>query len=237
MSEHHHVDYKKIYFALLALLAVSVAGPLLGIKWVTLLTAFGIAGVKAYLVIQNFMHLRVEKIIAKFFLAGSLLLMALYFFGVAPDVMKHEGQNWVNLAAMEAVERGIPTEEHDEGEEPAPDADHEDQLAAYPEIGVVAVASTGGGGFDAVGPYGTVCASCHGAAGAGDGIAAAALNPPPADFSDPAFWATRTDEQVAQAILQGGVAMGLSALMPAWNTMFSEEEASAMVQYLKSFAN
>ncbi len=42
MSEHQ-TNYKKIYFTLLALLVVSVAGPFIGILWVTLVTAFGIA--------------------------------------------------------------------------------------------------------------------------------------------------------------------------------------------------
>jgi len=211
-----------------------VAGPFLGIKWVTLLTAFGIAGVKAYLVIQNFMHLRVERMIAKWFLAVSLVLMALYFFGVAPDVMEHSGQNWENLAAQEAVARGVAEEGHSEG------GDHEQELAAmlaaYPEIGVVAAASAGDG-FGAAGQYSTVCASCHGTAGAGDGVAAAVLNPPPADFSDPSFWASRTDDQVAQVILRGGGPMGLSALMPAWSAMFDDAQAAAMVEYLKSFSN
>jgi caa(3)-type oxidase subunit IV len=234
MSEHEHINYKKIYFTLLALLVVSVAGPFIGIQWVTLLTAFGIAGVKAYLVIQNFMHLRVEKMIAKWFLATSLVLMGLYFFGVAPDVMKHTGQNWENLAAQEAVERGIEVEGHVEGEEH--DSGLEEMLAAYPEIGEVATASSGGG-FDAAGPYANVCASCHGAAGGGDGFGAAALNVPPANFTDAAFWSSRTDDQVAQVILQGGAAMGLSAAMPPWSAMFDEAQTAAMVEYLKSFSN
>jgi hypothetical protein len=43
----HHVNYKKIYLTLLALLVVSVVGPFLGNIWITLITAFGIAIVKA----------------------------------------------------------------------------------------------------------------------------------------------------------------------------------------------
>ena len=43
------------------LLVVSVAGPMLEIKIVTLITAFGIAVVKAYLVAKNFMHLNIEQ--------------------------------------------------------------------------------------------------------------------------------------------------------------------------------
>lgn len=36
--------------------------------------------------------------------------------------------------------------------------------------------------------YASNCASCHGDAGRGDGIAGAGLNPPPKDFTDPANW-------------------------------------------------
>ena len=57
-GEHtHHPNYVKIWAILLGLLVVSVAGPFVGIKLVTLITAFGIAIVKAYLVVKNFMHI------------------------------------------------------------------------------------------------------------------------------------------------------------------------------------
>jgi hypothetical protein len=62
--------------------------------------------VKAYLVIENFMHLRWEKRLMRWVLASSFAVMLLMFFGFAPDVMKHEGRNWVNDAAIAAVERG-----------------------------------------------------------------------------------------------------------------------------------
>jgi caa(3)-type oxidase subunit IV len=128
MTEHRHPNYRKIYFTLLFLLAVSVAGPFVGIKWVTLITAFGIAVVKANMVIQNFMHLKWEKRIAKYVLAVSLLLMALFWGGVAPDVMKHAGLRWTNDAAMAATERGIGpahTETSAESHDAAPAAEHE----------------------------------------------------------------------------------------------------------------
>ena len=118
MSEHH-TNYKKIYFTLLVHLVVSVAGPFMGIFWVTLITAFGIALVKANLVIQNFMHLREEKRIIKWILVTSLVLMGLMMAGISPDVLRHEGQNWVNYAAQEAVARGIGTGDHGGAEEHA----------------------------------------------------------------------------------------------------------------------
>ena len=43
---HEHPNYIKIWGILLALLCVSIAGPMLGIKVVTLITAFGIAIVR-----------------------------------------------------------------------------------------------------------------------------------------------------------------------------------------------
>ncbi len=100
MSEHagHETNYVKIWGILLVLLAVSIAGPTLEIKAVTLITAFGIALVKAYLVAKNFMHLNVEPRFAVYLLCTVLVFMLLFFAGAAPDVMKHEGTNWVKPA-------------------------------------------------------------------------------------------------------------------------------------------
>ena len=89
-----HRNYLKIWAILLGLLVVSVAGPFVGIRTVTLITAFGIALVKAYMVAKNFMHLDVEKPIIQWLMAVALVLMVLLFSGVAPDVMKERGRNW-----------------------------------------------------------------------------------------------------------------------------------------------
>ncbi|MDP2956375.1 MAG: c-type cytochrome [Longimicrobiales bacterium] len=239
MSEHsehegehhgaHHPNYRKIYFTLLGLLAISVVGPFFGIVWVTLITAFGIALVKANLVVQNFMHLRWEKRIMKWMLATSLMLMVLLFAGVAPDVMRHEGSRWVNNAAMAATERGIEAPHHEgEGasaaeEVPAGGGGAEEEAAAAPEQA-----------FDAKGAFTTVCSTCHGPMGAGDGPGAAALNPKPADFGDPTFWAGRTDVQLIKAIREGGAAVGKSPLMPAWGGLYNEAQAKALVEYIKT---
>ena len=94
-EEHtHHPNYTRIYVILLVLLAISVAGPMLEIRVVTLLTAFGIAIVKAYLVAKNFMHINVAKRYVAYLVATSLVFMLLFFAGVAPDVMKADGTNW-----------------------------------------------------------------------------------------------------------------------------------------------
>jgi caa(3)-type oxidase subunit IV len=94
-AEHtHHPNYVKIWAILLGLLVVSVAGPFLGIKLVTLITAFGIAIVKAYLVVKNFMHIDVAAKVVTYIVLTMLLFMLLFFAGAAPDVMESHGSNW-----------------------------------------------------------------------------------------------------------------------------------------------
>lgn len=93
-SEHSHPNYVKIWAILLVLLIISVLGPMIGIKAVTLVTAFGIAIVKALMVAAYFMHLNVEKKIAWYILFAAVAFLAVCFFGIAPDVMNKEGANW-----------------------------------------------------------------------------------------------------------------------------------------------
>jgi caa(3)-type oxidase subunit IV len=95
---HHHPNYLKVYFTLVALLVVSVVGPMLGIRVVTLIAAFGIALVKAYMVAKNFMHLNVENKWVHWALALALVFMVLLYAGVSPDVGRDSGQRWVKTA-------------------------------------------------------------------------------------------------------------------------------------------
>jgi len=118
----HHRDYMKIYWILLVLLAISIVGPFAEITIITMITAFGVAFVKAYLVAKNFMHLDVEKPIIWYSLATALVFMVLMFAGLSPDVMNHEGSRWVNVAAKAEVERGLAAgsghhdDDHGDGE-------------------------------------------------------------------------------------------------------------------------
>jgi caa(3)-type oxidase subunit IV len=94
MTEHAHTNYVKIWAILGCLLVVSVVGPMLGIRVVTLITAFGIAIVKAYMVAKYFMHLNIERRFVAYILIVMLAFMLVFFGGVAPDVLEHDGQNW-----------------------------------------------------------------------------------------------------------------------------------------------
>jgi caa(3)-type oxidase subunit IV len=104
-ADHGPGFYIKIWALLLALLIVSIVGPMFGEVWITLVTAFGIAVVKAGIVAAYFMHLNIEKRYIWYLLYAMVLFMGLLFMGVAPDVLRHAGTNWVNHASHNLMEQ------------------------------------------------------------------------------------------------------------------------------------
>ncbi len=63
--------------------------------------------------------------------------------------------------------------------------------------------------------FATRCTPCHGAGGAGDGAASAALDPKPRNFTDPAWQGSVDDAHIEKIIKFGGAAVGKSAAMPS----------------------
>jgi cytochrome c len=85
--------------------------------------------------------------------------------------------------------------------------------------------------------YKLYCLPCHGEKGKGDGVAAAALNPKPRDFTDKALMATIPDKQVFTAIKDGGAAVGKSPLMIAWGAILVEDQKiHDVAAYVRSLA-
>jgi mono/diheme cytochrome c family protein len=88
-------------------------------------------------------------------------------------------------------------------------------VASAPAAG--APASGAGGAGEVVSAkelFGQRCAPCHGAAGKGDGAAAANLMPKPRNYTDKVWQKGVTDEQLKKVILYGGAAIGKSPIMP-----------------------
>lgn len=84
--------------------------------------------------------------------------------------------------------------------------------------------------------YKTMCVSCHGEKGDGNGPAGAALNPKPTNFTDPANAARLTDEWVYKMVKEGGAANGKSPLMVAWAAVLQEQGVRDVSAYvLKTF--
>ena len=101
-SEGHDINYVKVWAVLVVLLVISVVGPMAEIRALTLITAFGIAVVKAYLVAKNFMHINIAPRFVPYLIVTSLLFMLLFYAGVAPDVNQAEGQGWEKPAWLAA---------------------------------------------------------------------------------------------------------------------------------------
>lgn len=132
MSDAHGPKhYVKIWAILLVLLMVSIIGPTFEIQVVTLVTAFGIAIVKAVLVVRHFMHLPLERRFVTYIVSTGLVFMLLFYAAVAPDVMKETGTNWEKpawIAEQAAYEAGEIGEAHD-AEEDSGEDDHGEAAA------------------------------------------------------------------------------------------------------------
>ena len=61
----------------------------------------------------------------------------------------------------------------------------------------------------------TICVTCHGETGHGDGPGAAATDPKPRSFSDVEWQESVTDEHIKKVITLGGAAVGKSVQMTA----------------------
>ena len=79
--------------------------------------------------------------------------------------------------------------------------------------------------------YETRCAPCHGSGGGGDGPAAAAIEPKPRNFRDPAFWKGRTQGQLRLVVEQGRP----GTLMAPFEGVLSPAEIDDVVAYVQSF--
>lgn len=82
------------------------------------------------------------------------------------------------------------------------------------------------------------CSACHGTSGHGDGPGAAALNPKPRNYTDKAWQASVTDEQIKKTILYGGAAVGKSPIMPASPDLDAKPElVDGLVKIVRGFGS
>lgn len=80
------------------------------------------------------------------------------------------------------------------------------------------------------------CAGCHGGEGRGNGAAGAGLPIKPADLTDGRLMNPLPDHFLVTLIGEGGMAVGLSPLMPGWRPFLSEREILDVVAYLRTLA-
>jgi mono/diheme cytochrome c family protein len=76
--------------------------------------------------------------------------------------------------------------------------------------------------------FDSVCATCHGRDGRG-GVPSAEGQPPPRNFCDAAFQASRSDVELKQSIRSG------KGPMPPFGALFDDEQLSLLVGYIRGF--
>jgi len=81
----------------------------------------------------------------------------------------------------------------------------------------------------------TLCISCHGEKGDGNGPAGAALQPKPTNFTDPANADRLKDEYVYNVVKNGGAANGRSPLMVAWSGVLKDDAIRDVAAYVLKF--
>lgn len=69
--------------------------------------------------------------------------------------------------------------------------------------------------------FNTTCAMCHGQDGTGKTPMAANFNPPPRNYTDAAWQASVTDDDIKNIILKGSKAVGKSEGMPPHEAMLA----------------
>lgn len=79
----------------------------------------------------------------------------------------------------------------------------------------------------------TQCAACHGAQGRGDGPAAAALNPQPANLADRKMLESLSDGYLFWRVSEGGAMAPFNSAMPAWKATLSEEQRWQVISYVR----
>ena len=123
----------------------------------------------------------------------------------------------VVLAVVAMAALGVPALTHAQGKWVAPAADKDKKNPLPADASTIAqgkkVAEVN-------------CVSCHGARGKGDGAAAVALNPKPADWTSPAVQ-SESDGEIFWKISTGRGAM------PSWNFL-SDNDRWAVIRYIRT---
>lgn len=82
--------------------------------------------------------------------------------------------------------------------------------------------------------YAYYCAACHGPRGDGRGMNAEFLAKTPRDFTDSAYMAARSDDDLRRVVSDGGPGAGLSYLMPAWGRTLRPYQIEDLIAYLRT---
>jgi mono/diheme cytochrome c family protein len=84
--------------------------------------------------------------------------------------------------------------------------------------------------------FNTLCASCHGPQGQGDGVAAEDLDPKPATLADGMMMDDLSDGYLFWRVSKGGAMEPFNSAMPAWESGLTEEQRWQVISYVRTLA-
>lgn len=211
MSEQHthHILPEstgfRIFALLIAMTVVTVITAHMHFGWFNLPLAMAIATFKAFLVCTYFMGLKWDHPENRVIFGTSFFFLAIFVVLTGSDLLfRKEGVYVPKGAALFGPTKGGPSKFKRPWNKSA-------ELVAAGE-----------------GLFQTNCIACHGAKGAGDGPAAAALNPKPRNFTSGDGWKQgRSPAKVFATITKG------FSTMPSFGTLPAEDRW-ALVHYLLS---
>lgn len=185
-SHSGHTIYFKIFGALIALTAVTVAVSYFDFGIFNIFVAMLVATVKASLVALFFMHLIDDNRLNQVIFAGSFVFLALFVGFTASDIFDRP-----DLKPVTVIGGGTSLGAFDEIEK---------WRQETPELLAQGSAI-----------YQVHCKSCHGEEGGGDGFAAASLRPAPRNFKSGEWRFGGTPLQVYRTISMGSPGTGMAS--------------------------
>jgi mono/diheme cytochrome c family protein len=84
--------------------------------------------------------------------------------------------------------------------------------------------------------YNTLCVTCHGEQGKGDGPGSAELDPKPADLSDGMMLSSLSDGYLFWRVSKGGAMEPFNSAMPAWEEGLTEEQRWQVISYIRTLS-
>ncbi len=216
-DNHHIVPLSYYYFTLggllvLTAITVGVSYFNFGSMAANLAVAMAIASAKASLVLFFFMGLRWDSALNRGTMVATIAFLAVFFFFVGADLgYREEWESGTKYAEVKSAAAAASMAEIKEWERPSPDL-----VAKGKELYL------GAGG----------CATCHGNAGKGDGIAGGALNPKPRNFEDnSSAWTNGTSVQSIYVTLTSGIK---GTGMAGYQAMLSPKDRLALTHFIRT---
>ncbi|HUP56169.1 MAG TPA: c-type cytochrome, partial [Bdellovibrionota bacterium] len=207
-SHHHHIlpnsTAVAIGAALLVLTAITVGIAKVDLGRLNFVVAMAVASIKATLVCAFFMNLKYDRRENTAIFVSSFLFLAIFFVLTGTDLF-FRGDVYRDMKKPLVAESASKLKD--------------------PWVGTPQLISKGKELFA------VNCASCHGAEGRGDGLAAAALNPKPRNFHETSGWKNgRKVTEVFKTLKEGipGSGMASFSTLPA-------DDRWALVHYVVSF--